>query len=92
MNKLCILFWNLSFVDAINRFSCEELLKQEAGEMSRNGKILDIKNNPPRRQNDLHLFMLSGPRCTSCHKEFHYATAEQEDFPHISNNDFGARK
>lgn len=34
-------------MEAINGFSCEELLKQEAGEMSRNGKILDIKNNPP---------------------------------------------
>lgn len=47
MNKLCILFWDLCFVEAINGFSCEALLKQEAGEMSRNWKILDMKTKPP---------------------------------------------
>lgn len=36
--------------------------------------------------------MLSSPRWTSCHKELYYTTAEQDDFPHIFNNDLGIWK
>lgn len=50
-------------MEAINGFSCEELLKQEAGEMSRNGKILDIKNNPPEGK------MTSICLCSQAHAE-----------------------
>lgn len=63
MNKLCIPFWDLCFVEATNGFSCEELLKQEAGEMSRNGKILNIKNNPPEGK------MTSICLCSQAHAE-----------------------
>jgi hypothetical protein len=48
---------------AINGFSCEEFLKQEAGEMSRHQKFLDIKNNPPEGK------MTSICLCSSAHAE-----------------------